>query len=79
MGKRRVILSFNEEVAAEPIIYNMGQEFNVMTNIRQANMAEDGGWIEVEIEGEEDDIVDGLDWVTSKGVRVDPAGGDDDS
>ena len=79
MGKRCVILTFNEEVAAEPIIYNMGQEFNVMTNIRQANMAEDGGWIEVELEGEEDDIVDGLDWVTSKGVRVDQPGGDGDS
>ena len=30
----------------------------------------------LELEGEEKEIEDGITWVTSKGVRVDPADGD---
>ncbi len=72
MAKRRVILTFTPETSHEPIIYNIGQQFNVITNIRQANAAEDRGWIEVELDGEEKDIEDGIAWAISKGVRVDP-------
>ncbi len=58
MAKRRVTLTFNEEIVAQPIIYNLGQQFKVATNIRQANVTEDGGWIEVELEGEKQNIED---------------------
>lgn len=71
MAKRRVTLTFNEESVAQPIIYNLGQQFNVATNIRRANVTEDGGWIEVELEGEDEDIEAGMAWAMSKGVRVD--------
>jgi len=71
MAKRCVTLTFNEEEVAQPIIYNLGQQFKVATNIRQANVTEDGGWIEVELEGEKQNIEDGITWAISKGVRVD--------
>ncbi len=71
MTKRCVTLTFNEEAIAQPIIYNLGQQFNVVTNIRQANITEDGGWVEVELEGENQNIEDGIAWAISKGVRVD--------
>ena len=74
MAKRRVMLSYTSETIAEPIIYTIGQQFNLAVNIRQADLAEDRGWIVVEFEGNEDDIESGLDWVISRGVRVDPAG-----
>jgi hypothetical protein len=34
------------------------------------------GWVILELEGDEDEIERGLDWVRSLGVRVDPALGD---
>jgi len=71
MAKRRVTLTFNDEEVAQPIIYNLGQQFKVVTNIRQANITEDGGWIEVELEGENQNIEDGIAWAISRGVRVD--------
>ncbi len=74
MAKRKVMLSYTSETIAEPIIYTIGQQFNLAVNIRQADLAEDRGWIVVEFEGNEDDIESGLDWVISRGVRVDPAG-----
>jgi len=72
MAKRRVMLTFSEELTKEPIIYNLGQQFKVATNIRRADLTNDKGWLVLELEGEEKEIEDGLAWVTSKGVRVDP-------
>ena len=75
MAKRRVMLTFTPETSAEPIIYNIGQQFSIVTNIRQANVAEDrGGWIELELEGQDKDIEAGIAWAISKGVRVEPIG-----
>ena len=34
------------------------------------------GWVVLELEGEDKAIDDGLKWVVSTGVRVDPVGGD---
>ena len=76
MTKRRVMFTFNEEQIREPIIYNLGQQFNLVTNIRRADLSEDEGWILLELEGNENNIEQGIAWVTSKGVRVDPANED---
>ena len=73
MAKRRVILTFTSETIADPIIHTIGQQFNLITNIRRANMTEDRGWIELDIKGKDKDIEDGITWVTSKGVRVEPS------
>ena len=74
MAKRRVMLSFPEELLKEPVIYNLGQQFRIVTNIQLAEISEGTGWIVLELEGEEKEIEDGITWMTSKGVRVDPAG-----
>jgi len=76
MVKRRVVFTFPEELTKEPIIYNLSQQFKVVTNIRSADVSEDRGWVVLELEGEEEEIEQGIAWVTSKGVRVDPAIGD---
>ena len=75
MAKRRVTLTFNEEAVALPIIHNLGQQFKIITNIRQANVTEDGGWIDVELEGEKQNIEDGIAWAISRGVRADETAG----
>ncbi len=72
MAKRQVMLTFSPETSADPIIYNFGQQFNLVTNIHQADATEDRGWITLEVDGEEKDIEAGIAWVISKGVRVDP-------
>jgi len=76
MVKRQVMFTFPQELVREPIIYNLGLQFKVVTNIRRADISEDKGWVVLELEGEEQDIEQGIAWVTSKGVRVDPAIGD---
>ena len=76
MVKRRVMFTFSQKLVQEPIIYNLGQQFKVVTNIHRADISEDKGWIALELEGEEKDIEQGIAWVTSKGVRVEPVIGD---
>ena len=76
MAKRQVMFTFPQELIKEPIIYNLSLQFKVVTNIRRADISEDKGWVVLELEGEEKDIEQGIAWVTSKGVRVDPVIGD---
>ncbi len=70
MAKRRVIFTFPEELIRDPIIYNLGQQFNLVTNILQAEVTEERGWVILELVGADEDIEAGITWVTSRGVRV---------
>ncbi len=73
MAKRRVMFIFSPEVITEPIIYNLGQQFGLVTIIRRADLTEDRGYIVLELDGKEENIEAGIAWATSKGVRVNPA------
>jgi len=76
MVKKRVKFTFPQQLITEPVIYNLAQKFKIVTNIRRADVREDMGWVVLELEGDEDEIATGLEWVTSTGVRVDPVSGD---
>jgi len=76
MDRRRVRFTFPEALIKEPIIYQLGHEFHVITNIRMADVEEYVGWVMLEIDGEPDEIARALDWAEAKGVRVDPVEGD---
>lgn len=76
MAKRRVKFTFPPELVSQPIIYQLGHQFNIVTNIRRADVAEDRGWVVLELEGEDEEISHGIAWATSKGIRVDPVEGD---
>jgi ABC-type methionine transport system ATPase subunit len=74
--KTRVKFTFPADKVEEPVIYLLGITFDVITNIRRAEVSDVQGWVVLELEGAEKDIKRGLEWVRSKGVRVDPLGGD---
>ena len=76
MAIRRVKFTFPTELIKEPIIYQMGQQFKVVPNIRRADVREDMGWVILELEGEENEIDRSIQWISSMDVRVDPVSGD---
>ena len=76
MAIARVRLTFPEKLIREPLIYNLGRDFNLITNIRQANVDEHVGGVSLELEGEQQAIQDGLEWISNAGVKVDLASGD---
>lgn len=76
MAKQRVKFTFSTNMVLRPIIYELGQKFQLVTNIRRANVQEDMGWVVLEMEGNDKEIQNGIEWVSSQGVRVDPVMGD---
>jgi hypothetical protein len=76
MAKLRVKFTFPPDLVTQPVIYNMGKQFNVVTNIRRANVTRDRGWVILEISGKEDEIEKAIAWSKDQGVRVDPIHGD---
>jgi hypothetical protein len=70
------MFTFPQELIKEPVIYKIGIKFNIVTNIRRADVSENKGWVVLELEGKENDIEQGIAWVISQGVRVDPVIGD---
>jgi hypothetical protein len=73
---QRVRFTFLDRLIKEPVIYKLGRDFQIVTNIRRADVQEGIGWVILELEGGDEVIDKGLDWVRSLGVRVDPAIGD---
>ena len=76
MAVKRVRFTFPEDLIKEPIIHKLGHEFNVITNVRMADVDEHTGWVVLELEGAADEIERSLPWAQDRAVRVDPVGGD---
>ena len=71
MTKQKIMLNFPGELLSEPIIFNMSQEFNLITNILRADINDEKGWMLIELEGEAENIEAGITWAISRGVRID--------
>jgi hypothetical protein len=76
MAKQRVKFTFPPDRITQPLIYNMGRQFDVVTNIRRANVTRDRGWVILEISGDTPEIERAVEWALNQGVRVDPIEGD---
>jgi hypothetical protein len=72
MAKRRVKFTFSEELVKEPVIWEVGKRFNIITNIRRADVTAQVAWTILELDGEPAEIDEALRWVEGKGVRIDP-------
>lgn len=70
MGRRHLRFTYTPENVSEPIVYEMGREFGLVTNIRRANVARDRGRVLLELEGEDDEIERAVEWARGKGVTV---------
>ncbi|MEC4680531.1 MAG: NIL domain-containing protein [Nitrospirota bacterium] len=72
MAKRRFHIRYPEERIPDPILYQIGKEFQVVTSIRRADVRETTGWLDVEFAGEADEIERAVEGLRQKGCIVDP-------
>ena len=56
MAKQRVKFTFTGEMIKEPVIWKLGKQFDLVTNIRRADVTADRGWVILELEGELEEI-----------------------
>jgi ABC-type methionine transport system ATPase subunit len=72
MPRVRVRLTFPPERIQEPIIYHLVKDFDIVTNIRRADVKADHGWVALEMEADEARLEQGIAWLKAMGVAVDP-------
>jgi hypothetical protein len=68
--KRKVFLTFPQKLIKEPIIYNLGRSFPVVTNIRGASVTDEVALVALMLEGEESEVARAVEYLTGKGVKV---------
>jgi len=63
---------FPSRLITRPIIYELGKNFEVITNVRQASVTPEVGLVSVELAGERDEIKKAIAWLEELGVKVEP-------
>lgn len=76
MTRRRLHLTFPERLIQEPVVHTLGTRFGIVTNIRRANVEERFGWIILEVDGADDALREGIEYLRELGVQVDQIEGD---
>ena len=71
MTQARLHLTFPEHTLGEPIVWRLGHEFGLVTNIRRANVEDLYGWVILEVDGSDENLARALGWLTDEGVQVD--------
>jgi ABC-type methionine transport system ATPase subunit len=70
MSKARFHLTFPEHLIREPMVYRIGRDFDLVPNIRRANIEETAAWMIMDLEGADDDIARAIAWLEEGGVKV---------
>jgi ABC-type methionine transport system ATPase subunit len=68
----RVRLTFPPDLIQQPVIYRLVKDFDIVVNIRRADVKETHGWVMLEMEADEATLERGVGWLKTHGVQVDP-------
>lgn len=74
--KKRVKLTFPQDLIKEPVIFTMARKFDVIPNIRRARVTETVGEMILEVEGEDENVNKGIEDLKQQGVDVELVEGD---
>lgn len=70
MANARVRFIFTEDNMRSPVLYSIACQYRIVPNIQRASITDEGGEIEVLLEGESGSIDDCLIEAERRGVRV---------
>jgi ABC-type methionine transport system ATPase subunit len=72
MARQKIYLTYPPRLIREPVIFELGRQFALRTDIRGANVSETMGLVALEMEGKRRDIERGIAWLRARGVTVEP-------
>jgi NIL domain. len=55
-----------------PVIYELGKNFQVVTNVRQVSVTDEIGLVSLELDGEREEIKRAIGWLEELGIKVEP-------
>jgi len=70
--QRRLWLMYPPKLIQQPMIWQLGHKFKVVTNIRQASVTDEIGIVCLEVDGERRDVKAAIKWLEKIGVSVEP-------
>lgn len=76
VSKRRVTLVFPQDLVKEPVVFTMAKKYDIVPNIRRARVTESIGEMTLELEGADKSLEEGIRYLESRGVKVEPVTGD---
>ena len=70
--QRRLWLMYPPRLITNPIIWQLGQKFPLVTNVRQCSVTDEIGIVCLELEGARAQIKAAIKWLEKQGIRVEP-------
>ena len=70
MANRVVRFIYPPSRVNEPILYQLVRKFDIVTNLRKADVNSNGGVLELGLRGDDQLINQALDWVRQLGIEV---------
>jgi L-aspartate semialdehyde sulfurtransferase ferredoxin len=70
--QRRLWLMYPPRLIQRPIIWELGQKFPLVTNLRQVSVTDEIGIVCLELEGERTQIKAAIKWLEKQGIRLEP-------
>ena len=74
--KKRIRLTFPQDLIKEPVIYTVAKKYDIIPNIRRARVTESVGEMVLELEGLEDNLNLCVEALKEAGVDVELVEGD---
>ena len=71
-ARKRLWLMYPQRLVRQPIVYELGQRFRLITNIRQASVQDGVGIVSLEVQGKPDEIGRAIAWLEETGIKVQP-------
>ncbi len=71
-SQRRLWLMYPARLIQKPLIWELGQKFKVVTNLRQVSVTDDIGIVCLEVDGPRSEVNAAIKWLEKIGVKVEP-------
>ena len=72
-SRMRLWLMYPPKYITNPVIWELGHKFDVITNVRQASVTDEIGIVCLELSGPRPDVKAAIKWLEDLGIKVEPA------
>jgi ABC-type methionine transport system ATPase subunit len=70
MTKKTIHFEFSQGLVKEPLLYLLARKFDVVTNIRAASVTDEGGFVVLDVEGDDAVIQEAITYLAEQGIKV---------
>jgi hypothetical protein len=70
--QRRLWLMYPPRLIQKPLVWELGQKFKVVTNLRQVSVTDEIGIVCLEVDGSRSEVNAAIKWMEKLGIKVEP-------